>query len=242
MEKMKIEIWSDIACPYCYIGKRKLEGALNNFPHRENVEIIWHSYELNPDLPATPLNKSIYQFIASQYNVTVEQQKKNMEQISSSAHSLDLNFDFDRTVVANTSKALRLVKLAAKYNLANEAEEALFDAYFVSGKDVSDDKILLNIGEGIGIPQSEISKMLDSDQFMDEVKKDIKYSEEELNLQYIPFYRINDKFIIQGSVTTDEYLETLHKAYESWSGNDTSSSEGDSISGKACSIDGICEI
>lgn len=243
MQKMLIEIWSDIACPYCYIGKRRLEEALCRFPHSDKVDIVWHSYELNPDLPLKPINKSIYEFIASQYNITAEQQKENMDKIASIGKSVSLDFDFDKVVVANTSLALQLVKLAARHNLANEAEEALFEAYFSLGKDISDKDILMNIANHLGLPEAETFDLLEKGNLYEkEVKEDTLYSEKELNLEYIPFYRFNGQFFIQGSVTIEEYLDILNKAYNSWIENKTPSDGNNSIQGKACSIDGVCEI
>lgn len=239
---MKIEIWSDIACPYCYIGKRRLENALQKFPYSEEVDIIWHSYELSPDLPATPSDKSIFEHIASQHNISVEEQKMNMQKIATLAKSVGLDFNFDTVVVANTSRALRLVKLAHQHKLANEAEEALFEAYFTLGKDISDTQVLLNIGEKIGLLSNEIQNMLNSDQYESEVKEDICYSEEELDLQYIPFYRIDEKFVIQGSLTEEEYSDILERAYNAAKENNTSSDTINPMNGKACSIDGTCEI
>jgi len=242
MEKMKIEIWSDIACPYCYIGKRMMEKALSRFPNRDEVELVWHSYELNPDLPKKPLSESIYEFMANQYGVSIDKQKKTMQGIADLAKSCGLEYNFDKRLVTNTSDALRLVKLANKYNLADEAEEILFKAYFTDGKDVSDRTVLVELGRSIGIDEKEINSMLNSDQFIAEIKEDIRYSEEALDLQYIPFYLFNNKNVIQGSLTVEEYSEVLDKSYQDWKQNGISSDGGDRITGKACSIDGTCSI
>ncbi len=104
-----------------------------------------------------------------------------------------MNYDFDNLIVANTSDALRLVKLAKEYSLATEAEETLFDAYFVRGKNISDKQTLIELGEGIGLKKENIMTMLDSDKYLDEIKEDIAYSEDQLNLEYIPFYVFNNK-------------------------------------------------
>ncbi|MDL2215086.1 DsbA family oxidoreductase [Dysgonomonas sp. OttesenSCG-928-M03] len=239
---MKIEIWSDIACPYCYIGKHRMEEALNQFPHANEVELIWHSYELNPSLAKAPLGKSIYKYMAEQYNNTEESQKKGMESITAIGKSLGLEYNFDKLVVTNTSDALRLVKLAKKYNLADQAEEVLFKAYFTDGECISDKDTLIKLGKNIGIPETEIVKMLDSNEYLDEITNDIRYSEDKLDLQYIPFYLFNNKDIIQGSLTTEEYLEMLDKSYNYWKQNGVSLESGDRISGKACSIDGTCSL
>lgn len=244
MEKMIIKVWSDIACPYCYIGKRRMEAALEQFKHSDEIELEWHSYELNPDLPKRALDKNIYQFMAEQFNVTEEEQKRSMQKLASLAKSTGLDYNFDRLVVTNTNDALRLIKLANVYHLADEAEEVLFKAYFSDGKNISDKAVLIDLGTSIGLSEKEIVDMLQGDTFINDIKEDVIYSEEKLNLQYIPFYLFNNKDVIQGSLTVDEYVEVLEKSYNDWKLHGVASpdNEGDRISGKACSIDGVCSL
>lgn len=242
MEKMKIEIWSDIACPYCYIGKRKLEAALKLFPHSNEVEIVWHSYELNPSLPKTSLGKSIYEYMAEQHNSTIDVEKKNTESLIALARTVGLNYNLDKLIVTNTSDALRLVKLAKKYNLADDTEEVLFKAYFTDGKNISDRQTLIEIGINVGLSEEDIVKTLDSNEYLEEISQDIRYSEDKLDLEYIPFYLFNNKDIIQGSLSTEEYLDVLTKSFANWKENGVSQQGGDRISGKACSIDGTCSL
>lgn len=243
MSKMKIEIWSDIACPYCYIGKRKLELALDKLPFKDNVELIWHSYELNPSLSTEALNKSYYQYMADMHGSSVEEEKENLQEILDLAKGVGLNYDLDRLVVTNTSSALRLVKLAKKHNLADQAEEVLFKAYFVDGKNISDRSLLLDLASSIGLDTNEVSQMLDSSEYLDEIKQDMEKSENELDLEYIPFYMINKKHIIQGSIELDEYVAVLEKAYADWleNGESDSGTDKDVMFGKSCSIDGVCD-
>ncbi|MBD8389748.1 DsbA family oxidoreductase [Dysgonomonas sp. BGC7] len=240
MNKMKIDIWSDIACPFCYIGKRKLEMALSRFPHKENVELVWHSYELDPRLPKQALQESIYTYFARKYSMTEEEARENMDNTARLAKEVDLNYDFDKLIVANTSDALRLVKLAKEYGLATEAEEILFKSYFVEGKNISDLVVLSDLGSKIGLKESEIKEMLNSDKYLAEIKQDIEYSENELQLEYIPFYVFNNKQIVQGSIAVENYLKVLHEAYSEWSTNGASDQKGETISGQSCSIDGVC--
>lgn len=240
MSKMKIEIWSDIACPFCYIGKRKLEMALDKFPHRDNVELVWHSYELDPDLPKKAQEGTIYTHFAAKYGMSENEARETMGRTAALAKEVGLHYDLDKQIVANTSDALRLVKLAKESNLATEAEEVLFDAYFVKGKDVSDRSVLVELGVQIGLNEADIIAMLDSDKYLVDIKNDIEYSENELNLEYIPFYLLNNKEMIEGSIAIDKYLEVLEKAYAEWEQNGVSSEKGEIISGQSCSIDGVC--
>ncbi|MDR1938756.1 MAG: DsbA family oxidoreductase [Tannerellaceae bacterium] len=241
MDKMKIDIWSDIACPYCYIGKRKLRNALAQFPHAGEIELVRHSYELNPDLPKAPLGKSIYAYLAGQNGIAEEVQREKMKSILSLAESVGLAYDLDRVVVTNTSDALRLICLAQERRLGSEVEEALFKAYFIDGETVSDPATLLKLGLGAGLQESEIKEMLAGGLYLDKIKEDIRYSEDCLDLQYIPFYLFNNNHIIQGSLAEEAYLEVLNKAYNDWKQNGISEENGgERFTGKACSIDGVC--
>lgn len=240
MSKMKIEIWSDIACPYCYIGKRKLENALEQFPHRKSIELVWHSYELDPDLPKKATGQSIYSYYAQKFEMTEAEARESQAQVAKLAKEVGLDYDFDKLVVANTSDALRLVKLANGFNLATEAEEVLFEAYFVKGLDISKHDVIIQLGTSIGLQESDISCMLDSDKYLADIKTDIEYSENELKLEYIPFYVFNNKQIVQGSIPSEEYLKVLGDAYNEWLENGVSSERGDIITGQSCSIDGVC--
>jgi len=237
---MKIDIWSDIACPYCYIGKRKLENALEQFPHRKSVELVWHSYELDPDLPKEATSHSIYSYFAKKYEMTEAEARVTQTQVAKLAKEVGLDYDFDKLVVANTSDALRLVKLANESNLATEAEEVLFDAYFVKGLDISKRDVIVQLGTKISLKESDIQAMLDSDKYLVDIKNDIEYSENELKLEYIPFYVFNNKQIVQGSIPSEEYLKVLEEAYKEWQENGVSSEKGEIITGQSCSIDGVC--
>lgn len=243
MEKMKVEIWSDIACPYCYIGKRKFEKALAKFPHADEIELVWHSYELNPDLPKRPLGQSFYEYFAGLHHSTVDEAKADLQGLVDLAKEVGLDYHFEKLVVANTSDALRLVKLAKKYKLSDQAEEVLFKAYFVDGEDISDKATLVRLGTGIGLPEDDIMTLLNGDEFVVDIEADIRFSEDELDLEYIPFYLFNGRDIIQGSLADEEYAEVLTKSYDFWKQNGASKGGGgERHKGRACSPDGTCSI
>lgn len=242
MSKMKIEIWSDIACPFCYIGKRKLEKALSQFSNKDNVELVWHSYELDPSLPKEAYKLGMYNYFSEKYGVSVDEARTTMAKTAAIAKEVGLDYDFENLIVANTSDALRLVKLAKEQRLATEAEEVLFEAYFVKGLDISDRKTLVRLGISIGLKEEDIVSLLDSDNYLDEIKQDIEYSENTLNLEYIPFYLFNNKEMVEGSIEIEDYLKVLIKSYKEWEqgGESSGVDKGDMISGQSCSIDGVC--
>jgi len=244
MNKMKIDIWSDVACPFCYIGKRKMEKALSLFPDAQDIKLVWHSYELDPDLPKGAYGKSYYEYLAEMNGYSIEDAKNSFNEVLLLAKEEGLKFNPDKIIVTNTADALRLIKLANKYDLATEAEEELFNAYFVDGKDISDKNTLTSLGVKIGIPQGDIIRSLDSFEYFENIKNDMQQAEEKYSLEFIPFYLLNSKTIIQGSVAVEKYLETLYEAYNDWKTNGEPDGE-DSINiikGKSCSIDGTCSI
>lgn len=238
MDKMKIEIWSDIACPFCYISKRKLEMALDKFENKNQVELIWHSYQLDPSLPQKPLGISMYEHFSKAYNVSLAEAIEHEKGVIETAKSVGLNYDFDNLVITNTGNALRLVKLAAESGLATQAEEVLFEAYFIKAMDIGLRENLIKLGEKIGLKKSDIEAMLDSNKYWNKIAEDIKYADNELKLEYIPFYRLNNNQIIQGSIEVEDYLKTLRQAFSAWQKGTVSDS--DIITGQSCSIDGVC--
>lgn len=230
MEKMKIDIWADIACPYCYIGKKKMDAALHKFPHADQVELIWHSYELNPDLKKEPLGVSALKYY--------EDKQETLKELYHLSEETGIQFDFEKLVVTSTSDALRTIKLAQKYNLAAETLDAFFLAYFTEGKCISDREVIREIANKVGLPVEEVMTLLDGDDFLFELTDDIRYSEDHLELEYIPFYLFNNKSIIQGSIPSKIYLETLEKSFADWTKNGVSTQIDESMKGNGCSIDG----
>lgn len=243
MSKMKVEIWSDIACPYCYIGKRKFENALAKFSHSDEIEIVWHSYELNPDLPRKATGITYYDYFAETHDSTPAEAKRSLQGMVDLAKEVGLEYNFEKLIVANTFDALRLIKLAKKHKLADQAEEVLFKAYFVEGKNISDRSTLVALGTSIGLQEAEINDVLNSDEFVVDIEADIRYSEDELDLEFIPFYLFNGKDVIQGSLAEEEYLEVLNQSYNDWKINGVAKGGGgDRFRGGVCSPDGTCSI
>lgn len=237
-DKLLIEIWSDIACPYCYIGLHKLQIAIQNLGYENEITIQWHSYELNPSLSKGTSDKTYYDYIAAMHGETVDEVKEEFAPLIKTAKDVDLDFNLDKVVVTNTSDALRLVKLADLHNKATEVEELLFKAYFTEGKCVSDADILISIARTVGICEEEVKSMLDSDKFLLDIQSDVDYANNTLSLEYIPFYRINNNIKIQGAIENFEYMTALEDAYKGWKNGEISSDT--EFKGQSCSIDGVC--
>lgn len=209
--KMTVEIWSDVVCPFCYIGKRKFETALQQFEHRDDVEIIWKSYQLNPDLKTEP-TKSAIQSLSESKGISVQEAKNMAQYVTDMAKSVGLNFDFEKARAVNTLNAHRFSHLAKSIGKQIEAEEILFDAYFVQGKNIDDLAVLQNFGQSIGLSPERVAAVFNSDEFTDAVAQDV-YESKQIGVQGVPFFVFDNKFGISGAQDVEVFLKTLEKAY-----------------------------
>jgi protein disulfide-isomerase len=208
---MKIEIWSDVMCPFCYIGKRHLEKAMALLPFKNEVEIEWKSYQLNPDYHNTT-NESLLDYLARNKGMSVDQAKQLTESVSMMAKNVDLDLDFAKSKPANSFNAHRLLQFAKTKNLQDEAEEALFYAHFVEGKDVANNDVLLAIGEKIDLPKPELTQLLQSDDFSHEVKYDI-YESQQIGVKGVPFFLLNEKYGLSGAQPIEAFVEAITQAF-----------------------------
>ena len=199
-------------CPFCYIGKRKFEGAMAQLDFKENIEVEWKSFLLNPDLE-TDTGKSTIQYLADIKNMTVGQAKEMTDQVVQTAKASGLYFDFDKTVVANTRNAHRLIQMAKAHLLGEKAEETLFEAYFNRGKNMDDTDTLIQLGEEIGLDPAEVKAMLTSDQFDDKVRQEV-FEAQQLGVKGVPFFVIDNKYGISGAQPENVFLDAIRKAYE----------------------------
>jgi predicted DsbA family dithiol-disulfide isomerase len=208
---MKIEIWSDVMCPFCYIGKRKFEAALEQFENKANVEVVWKSFQLNPDMKTDPA-KNITEYLAEIKGWSIQQAKEMNAHVTNMAKEVGLHYDFDKAIVANSFDAHRLIQLAKKHGKGDEAEEQLFKAYFTEGKNTDDHSTLIEIGIYIGLNEIEVKQVLASDQFADDVRKDI-IEAQQIGVRGVPFFVVDRKYGVSGAQPTEVFLETLTKAW-----------------------------
>jgi protein disulfide-isomerase len=215
--KLKIEIWSDVMCPFCYIGKRKIENAINDFPNKEKVEIEWKSFQLDPTTKSQP-GKSTYDYLAEKYGRDRQWSLEMHENVTNQAKAEGLEYNFDTAIIANSFDAHRLSHLAKKYGKGNELEELIFKAYFTEGKDVSEIETLVNLGKNVGLDEIEIRNMLASKQFKEAVQNDI-IEAQQIGVRGVPFFVLDRKYAISGAQSEEVFSETLEKAWETWVGN-----------------------
>lgn len=232
---MKIEIWSDIACPFCYIGKRKIEKAIAKFPQGDKLEIEWKSFMLNPDQITQP-EKSSQEYLAEVKGWSLEQTKEITANVSNMAAQEGLEYRLDKTVVANTKKAHRILHLAKTAGLGDEMKESLLKAYFTDTLNIDDDAILRDLGTKLGLEEKSILEVLSTDKFKNEVDQDI-YESRQLGVKGVPFFVLDRKFGISGAQPDEVFDQTLEKAWSEYEKTNPvlNMAEGD---GEACGVDG----
>jgi protein disulfide-isomerase len=214
--KMKVEVWSDIMCPFCYIGKRNYETALKQFKDKNLVEIEWHSFQLDPTIPVKNEKKvNVYQYLAEAKGMSYEYSKKIHEKLIQTAKNAGLEYNFDKAIVANSFDAHKLIQLAKTKKLGDAVEERLFRAYFTEGRDFGETDTLVSLGKDIGLQENEIRDALKSDEYAHKVEQDIQEAND-IGVGGVPFFVFNRKYAISGAQATEYFLQTLQKSFEEW--------------------------
>lgn len=211
---MQVEIWSDIMCPFCYIGKRRFENALKLFPNASEIEVIWKSYQLDPNQEDVP-GKSINQYLAERKGWTVEYAREMNKYVTDMAAGEGLVYDMDKAVVANSFNAHRLIQMAKTKGLGDAAEEAFFNAYFTKGININDAAEIMAIGVSIGLNEQDIADMLDSGQFVNEVRADAAEAAM-FGARGVPFFVFNRKYAISGAQPNEAFSQVLATAFSDW--------------------------
>lgn len=209
---MKVEIWSDVVCPFCYIGKRRFEEALKQFEHRSEVEKVYRSFQLDPTADKNP-TEDVHTILAKKYNMPYEEAKRMNQQVTDQASEVGLEFNFDIAVHTNTFDAHRLSHFAAQHGKMYELMERLMQAYFTEGKNVSDFDVLVNLAEEVGLPKEDTLKVLNSNDFAENVRDDISQSQQ-IGVRGVPFFVFNRKYAVSGAQPTEVFLEVLNRVYE----------------------------
>jgi predicted DsbA family dithiol-disulfide isomerase len=234
---MKLEVWSDVVCPFCYIGKRKLEKALAKFAHKENIELEWKSFQLSPDTK-TDTSTNINRYLAEHKGVSLEQAKLMNDRVTEMAEQVGLEYNFDNAVVANTFMAHRLLHFAKEQGKQNEAKELLLKSYFTDGKNIDDSSTLLELGTKLGLDKKELSEVLENGAFANEVTADIREAQQ-LGVRGVPFFVFDRKYGISGAQDVSVFTQTLEKSFEEWRTNHPEPLQV--IEGESCDIDGECK-
>lgn len=238
---MKIEVWSDFVCPFCYIGKRRLEEALGQFAHKDQVEVEYKSFELDPDA-AKDTDKSIHELLASKYGMSVEEAKQTNEGVGQQAASVGLTYNFDTMKSTNTFDAHRLAKFAKTKGKEAEVTEKLLYAYFTESKHIGHHETLAEIAESVGLDRQEALDVLaDHTAYEADVRNDQSIARQ-YGISGVPYFVINQKYAISGAQPTEAFTGALEQIWQEESAapklQDLSASGADDAS---CA-DGSCAV
>lgn len=209
---MDVDIWSDIACPWCYIGKRRFEQALERFEHRDQVQVRWRSFELDPDAPPER-EGDLASLLAAKYGMSVEQARASQQQLAEVAAGEGLAFRLDIARNGLTFDGHRLIHLAAEHGLADAMKERLLRAYFCEGALISDHDGLARMAAEVGLPESEVSELLDGDRFVDEVRAD-ELIARQVGIQAVPTFVVDRRLGVLGANPPEQLLELLRQGWE----------------------------
>ena len=236
---MKIEIWSDVMCPFCYIGKRKFEAALEKFANKDEIAIEWKSFQLMPELKTDTARKSD-EFLAEEKGVTLEHARAMNGHASQMARDAGLTFNFDKAIPANTFNAHRLIHFAKSQGKQDLAEEALFRAYFTEGENIDDIDTLAKLGATIGLDGTSIRTMLQSGNFANDVRQDIHESQQ-LGVRGVPFFVFDRKYAVSGAQASEVFQQVIQKSFTEWREENPAAKLNIASEGGVCTPGGKCD-
>jgi predicted DsbA family dithiol-disulfide isomerase len=208
---MNIEIYSDLICPWCYIGKRRMEAGLKLLGHEITPKIVWRPFQLNPDMPNEGMNRKNYR---TKKFGSWERSMAMDAEVASTGQSLGLQFNYDEVLMTpNTLAGHRLLWWAEQRNQQGPLAESLFRAYFTEGSDIGRHDVLAEVAAGVGLPLSEARAFLDSDAGKKNVEEEALKGLE-LGLEGVPFFLINGVPALSGAQTTGAFLEVFQRAFK----------------------------
>jgi len=209
---MKVEIWSDFVCPFCYIGKRRFEHALEKFTHREQVAVQFRSYQLDPEAKHVP-GKNFAETFSELKGMPLEQVYEMNKQVAEQAAEVGLTYRFDTMKYGNTFDAHRVAKLAAENGKEAELTERFFQAYFTDSELLSDKKTLVQLAEETGLDREAVENVLDSCKYRNKVNEDIDLAKQ-LGVQGVPFFVFNEKYAVSGAQPEEAFTQVLEKVWQ----------------------------
>lgn len=210
---IEVEIWSDFACPFCYIGKRQFEMALEQFPKKDQVQVTFRSFELDPEA-AKSQKISIYEVLAKKYGRDIEWAKKANQNVIQMGAQCGIQFEIEKIIPTNSFDAHRLNHLATENGLQDQMQEALFQTYFTDGKDIAQPEVLKAIGIKVGLKEDQINKMLGSDEYTTEVRQDQEEAQE-MGISGVPLFLFNRRFAVSGAQPAEVFVKALEQASSS---------------------------
>lgn len=210
--ELKIDIWSDCVCPYCYAGKRNLEKAIDSFEHKENVKIIWHSYQLHPEL-SKESSVYYYDFLTAKMGISIKELKEKLKGIFQMALDAGLEYNLEKAVEFNTFDAHRIIQKAKEKNLGNEMEESFFKSFFTDGKNLNERQVLREIAISTGLSNEETDDALNNDKYFNLIWADFDNAIKH-NVEVVPTFFFPDGNKIEAAPSPEIFLNALKKAWK----------------------------
>ncbi|KAK9453381.1 DsbA family oxidoreductase [Dipodascopsis uninucleata] len=208
---MKIEVWSDYACPYCYVGKRGLSLALEEFEHKDKTEVTFRAFELDPSAPKEVIT-TIPDKFAKKYGKSLEETMQIISRMEKYAKEVGIDMHYETAKSSNTFDAHRLTKFAESKNLGLQMTEQLFKGYFVDNIVLADHSSLTKAAKDTGLDETEVKAVLESDQYAAEVRRD-EMQANRAGIHAVPFFLINGRYAVSGAQPKEELLSTLQQVW-----------------------------
>jgi predicted DsbA family dithiol-disulfide isomerase len=208
---MQVEVWSDVVCPWCYIGKRRLESALEKFPHRDDVEIVWRSFQLDPSIPEGETHPTL-PALAAKYRTSEDAMRANMARVEQLAADEGLDYHLADGVSGNTLRAHELLHLAAEHGLRNRLKERLLHAHFEEGRSVFDVDSLVPLAVEVGLDEAEVREALADRRYLAAVRED-GATAQALGATGVPFFVVDRKYGAAGAQPAELLLQILERAW-----------------------------
>ncbi len=230
---MRVEIWSDVVCPWCYIGKRRFEAALAGFPHRDEVEVLWRAFELDPEAPQEHRGDYAVR-LAEKYGVPVEEGQSMIDTMTATAAQEGLDFSFDTARVGNTFDAHRVLHLAHERGLQDALKERLLRATFTEGEPIGDPATLTRLAVEVGVEAGEVKAVLSSDRFAEQVRADEQQARD-YGIRAVPYFVVDRSLGVAGAQPPDVLRSLLDRGWEqSLSSPDAAPAPG--CDGDSCAV------
>lgn len=238
---MRVDIWSDVVCPFCYIGKKRLEAAAKQAGME--LEVHWHSFELDPEAPIRQ-EVSNSERLAQKYNRTIAEVEEMQRNIATMAKAEGIEFNWENANSGNTFNAHRVIHLAQSKGLGSEAKEAFFYSYMTQGMPIGERETIEDVASRIGLNPVEVDDLLDSDEYADFVKFDEEVAHDQLKVTGVPFFIFDQRVALAGAQPTDVFVQVLKQAAEGVSQAETQDAENSETEQQDAPIcnDDVCDV
>jgi len=214
MKKLRIDVWSDIACPWCYVGKRRREAALEKFPHRDEVEVVWRAFELDPSAPAErPTDVGYAERLAKKYGTSVKEAQGMIARMTEVAAGDGLDFHFEKIRPGNTFNAHRVLHLAGERGKQDAVKERYLLAYMTEGAPIGDTETLIRLAAEAGLDADEVRATLASDSYAQAVRED-EDEARQLGISGVPFFVLATRLAVSGAQPAELLLRALTQAWK----------------------------